>query len=300
MGWVLLAKRVIREASPMKELRRGVALSDPAISSIDQLPAAENTPTGQATTFHTIVHVPAFSGLPLRCMIGPMHELSPSWLRRAGPAAWAAALAFTAILLTLALAGVSDPRPPGPLRVDEGPAQIAAWAVWPPGADVELLPDGVHLAAEQPGTRVYLIAPHTFSAPLAVETAARWGVGPEENAYGLWWGLGPQGDHTVVTVSAAGYLAVYRIGADGTTPIREAARFPHVGRGDALNRLRIDLGADGAVTVRLNDELVMTFMGDPPGDLALGVLVETFNRGGGAAGFERLQVWGPVEPIPQP
>ncbi len=233
-------------------------------------------------------------------MIGSMHESPPAWLRRIGPAAWTAALAFTAILLILALAGVSDPRPPGPLRVDEGPAQIAAWAAWPSGVSAELLPDGMHLMVKQPGARAYLIAPWTASAPLAVEAAARWAAGPEESAYGLWWGAGPQGDHTVVTVSAAGYLAIYRVGTDDVTPIREAARFPHVGRGDALNRLRVDLGAEGAVTVRLNDELVMSFTDGPPGDLTLGVLVEAFGQGGGVARFERLRVWGPVEPIPQP
>lgn len=197
----------------------------------------------------------------------------PVW--RASLALPIVALILTAVLLALALFGISNPHPLGDLAVDATPA-------------------GATLIVDAPRTQRLIPSLYSTLAPATVELTARLADGPPAAGYGLW--VGPSEEQAVVVaVSGTGYLTVATIVDGELTPVENWQRYVHVRPAGESNWLRLDVAEDG-VTVWINDEWALEFEpgGDvlPPGEpLRVGFFVETFAEGGAKAAFERLMIW---------
>jgi hypothetical protein len=206
----------------------------------------------------------------------------PRWLWWSGVGALAGAILFVAILLVLSLAGVSDPQPLGEQAVDVSP-------------QLDRL-----ISVEGAERRILLAPEFTVALPGTVEVAARQSYGLGTAGYGFWWGADRE-DARVVGVNADGYFGVFAVEGDGVRFIEDWHRFPHVAGQGEVNRLRVDLYADGRVVVWINDERAAEFADGAAGAWLItppqiGFYVETFDEGGAAVDFERLQTWqGEVE-----
>jgi hypothetical protein len=206
---------------------------------------------------------------------------------RLGRAAFAGSLVFTAILLALALAGVSDPKPAGPLRLDD---PLDADTGWLPVGGVgswERAEGGFRLTVQEPDRLVLIESPYTIRPPATVEISATQTGGPPEGAYGLWWGDDPI---TVVGVKGNGYYGVFTIDGEAVDYIVEWVPFPHVRPQDEANRLWVDL-REGQAEVRINEDVAATFDWAGEGPLPVGFVVETFGEGGSSALLDRLRGW---------
>jgi hypothetical protein len=201
----------------------------------------------------------------------------PRWLWWTGVGALAGTILFMVILLALSLAGVSDPQPLGEQAVDVSP-------------QLDRL-----ISIEQPERRVLLDAAYTVAVPGTVEVAARQSYGPGTAGYGFWWGEDRESAR-VVGVNADGYFGVFAVEGGEIRFIEDWHRFPHVVGQGKINRLRVDLYADGRVVVWINDERAAEFADEAAGAWLItppqvGFYVETFDEGGAAVDFERLRTW---------
>lgn len=206
---------------------------------------------------------------------------APRWLWRAALGLLAGVLLFAGVLLALALAGVSDPRPVGDPALDVAPG--AAGRVFVPEASASR----------------FATTSHTFTPPGTLELTARLAGGPPDAACGLWWGASPDAA-TLVAVTGSGYLAVLAVEGGEMLPVADWRRFPHIRPAGEANRLRADI-ADGQVTVLINDEVAAAFEVETVGAAGerpqqVGFYVETFEMGGAEVAFERLQVWEAARP----
>lgn len=174
-------------------------------------------------------------------------------------AAFVAVVVFSAALLAAVLAGVGDPRPVGRLVWEDEPGVYEL-----EGAEATLMP----------------VLSREFSPSGTLELIARQVGGPGEAAYGLWWG------DIRAMVSGSGYMGVW-IGDD---PIYPWQPFPHVRGPGGQNCIQIVI-VDNHLLVRLNDEFVAEGDVDEMATAEVGVIVETFGRGGAVVDFERVRIW---------
>ena len=214
---------------------------------------------------------------------------------RASVAALTGVLALVALLAALALGGISDPRPAGPLQVDASPDDAAGWALWPSSAESDT-GGGEYLVTVPPqGGRALVTAPYTLRPPCTLEMTARHVAGPSEAGFGLWWGEVPAGPYWVVAVNGDGYFAVFRVEGDEIQFIEEWQLFPHLSREGATERLWVTV-QEGRALVRLNDEVAASFGMPATAPLHTGLYVEASRRGGVTIAFERLRIW-QAEPV---
>jgi hypothetical protein len=211
----------------------------------------------------------------------------PNRAGRLGQAALVGSLIFTAALLALALAGVSDPKPAGPLRLDDPLDADAGWLPLDENGSWMRVEGGFRLAVEEPDRLTLIQSPYTIHPPATVEITARQLGGPPEAAYGLWWGSDPI---TVVGVKGDGYYGGFTIEGNEIDYLVEWVPFPHVRPQGEVNRLWVDFH-EGRVEVRINEDVAATF--DSPGDgpFPVGFYVETFREGGSSALLNRIRVW---------
>jgi hypothetical protein len=214
-------------------------------------------------------------------------ESPPRWVDQLGRAALIGSLAFTAILLALSLAGVSDPKPAGPLRLDD---PLDADAGWLPLNEVgrwELVEGGFQLTVQEPARLALIQSPYTIQPPATIEISAVQIGGPPEGAYGLWWGDDPV---TVVGVKGNGYYGVFTIDDGEIAYIVDWKPFPHVKPQGEANRVWVDFCA-GRAEVRINEDVAATFDSPADGPFRAGFYAETFGAGGSSAVLDRLRVW---------
>jgi hypothetical protein len=211
----------------------------------------------------------------------------PNRAGRLGRAAFVGSLIFTAALLALALAGVSDPKPAGPLRLDDPLDADAGWQPLDENGSWEQVEGGFRLVVEEPDRLALIRAPYTIQPPATIEITATQIDGPPEGAYGLWWGSDPA---TVVGVKGNGYYGVFTIAEGRIDYLVEWVPFPHVRPGGEANRLWVDFRA-GRAEVRINEDVAATFDSPGEGPFPVGFYVETFRAGGSSALLDRLRVW---------
>jgi hypothetical protein len=218
----------------------------------------------------------------------------PNWAGRLGQAVFVGSLIFTAVLLALALAGVSDPKPAGPLRLDDPLDADAGWLPLDENGSWVRVEGGFRLAVEGPARMALIQSPYTIQPPTTVEITARQLGGPPEAAYGLWWGSDPV---TIVAVKGNGYYGVFTIdhasmvdSGDEIAYIVEWVPFPHVRPQGEANRLWVDF-REGRAEVRINEDVAATFDSPADGPFRVGFAVETFREGGSSALLDRLRVW---------
>jgi hypothetical protein len=211
----------------------------------------------------------------------------PNWAGRLGRAAFAGSLVFTAILLALALAGVSDPKPAGPLRLDDPLDEGEGWLPLDEAGTWERTEGGFRVSLQAPERMALIESPTTIRPPATVEISATQTGGPPEGAYGLWWGDDPI---TVVGVKGNGYYGVFTVDGDEIAYIVEWVPFPHVRPQGEANRLWVDL-REGRAEVRINEDVAATFDWTDEGPIPVGFAVETFREGGSSAVLDRLRVW---------
>jgi hypothetical protein len=211
----------------------------------------------------------------------------PSWAERLGRAALVGSLIFTAILLALSLAGVSDPRPAGPLRLDDPLDADAGWLPLSEAGTWEPVEGGFQLTIQEPAHTALIQSPYSIQPPATIEITARQTGGPPEGAYGLWWGDDPI---TVVGVKGNGYYGVFTVDDDEIEYTVEWVPFPHVRPQSEANRLWVDFH-EGQAEVRINEDVAAAFDSPSDGPFRAGFYAETFRAGGSSAVLDRLRVW---------
>jgi hypothetical protein len=185
--------------------------------------------------------------------------MNPRVVWRAANVTFVAVVILAAGLLGAALVGLGNPRPVGTLVWEDAP--------------------GIH-TLDAPEDRQTLALSRRFSPPGTLELVARQEGGPGEAAYGLWWG------EVRALVSGSGYLGVWV----GEEPVYAWQPFPHVRGPGGSNHLQIVV-SDNRLLVRLNDEFVVESDIAAMAPAEVGVIVETFGRGGAIVDFERFCIW---------
>jgi hypothetical protein len=211
----------------------------------------------------------------------------PNRAGRLGRAVFVGSLIFTAVLLALALAGVSDPKPAGPLHLDDPLDADAGWLPLDENGSWAQVEGGFRLAVEEPDRLTLIQSPYTIQPPATVEISARQLDGPPEAAYGLWWGSDPI---TVVGVKGDGYYGVFTIDDSKVDYIVEWVPFPHVRPQGEVNRLWVDF-REGRAEIRINEDVATAFDWPGEGPFRVGFAVETFHEGGSSALLDRIRVW---------
>jgi hypothetical protein len=211
----------------------------------------------------------------------------PNRAGQLGRAALIGSLAFAAVLLAFSLAGVSDPKPAGPLRLDDPLDADAGWLPLDESGHWEPVAGGFQLTVQEAGRTALIQSPYTIQPPATIEITATQTGGPPEGAYGLWWG---DERITVVGVKGNGYYGVFPLDDGDVDYIVEWVPFPHVRPQGEANRLWVDF-REGQAEVRINEDVATTF--DWPSDKSfrVGFYVETFWEGGSSAVLDRLRVW---------
>ena len=211
----------------------------------------------------------------------------PDWAGRLGRAALVGSLAFTATLLALSLAGVSDPKPAGPLRLDDLLEESVGWLPLDEAESWEPVEDGFRVSVQEAGRMTLIQSPYTIQPPATIEITAYQIGGPPEGAYGLWWGDDPV---TVVGVKGNDYYGVFTVGDGEIDYIVEWMPFPHVRPQGEANRVWVDF-REGQAEVRINEDVAVAFDWPGGGPFPVGFTVETFREGGSSAVLDRLRVW---------
>ena len=189
---------------------------------------------------------------------------------------WNGALGLMALVLAGALAlivalalGWNNPRP-----------------TEPPDWQAPGLPLSLEAAPNEAG--VTLLG--HLSSDFTLEGEAAPLPGPEFNGYGLVYRAHDTTHYYAFVVGSDGYYAVLRVAGDQETPLVDWQQFPHVRRGQGVNRLRV---ACTGPTCRfyINDEYATTVTDDAwlTGDV--GLWVRSFGDGDVAVQFLNLRAW---------
>jgi hypothetical protein len=193
------------------------------------------------------------------------------------------------ILVILILMGIADPRPVGPLVVDDVLNNSDGWMASPTDAAWQVDQVGTQLHADA-GSMVYLSAPYTVSCPCTIDIAVRQTEGARDAHYGLWWGEGVDRQYTAAGLNGNGYFGVISFDEDEASMLVDWHVFPWVLPHGDSNRLRVNLldGTYGQVLLNEEDAADIRWAG---GALHVGFFVETTASGGSTVIFERLQIW---------
>lgn len=227
-------------------------------------------------------------------MGGMKSETIPDWLWRLAVLALLGAVLIVALLLVLALGGISDPRPIGELVVRDDLGSDAGWSLQAidarAGAQGHIV-DSAYLVALPGGhTHAFAQAPYPLHPPATIMIAAKQIDGPSDAGYGLWWGDISGGNYHAAAVNGDGYLTVFQSSSGHKEAIKEWQVFPRIHTQGQTNTLQIDIGGH-EVLVRVNDEVAATYewLIDQP--LETGFYVETLSTGGTTVVFDWLAIW---------
>lgn len=221
-------------------------------------------------------------------------ENIPDWLWRLALVALLGAVFMVALLLMLALGGISNPRHIGALVVRDDLGHDAGWVLRsadpPAGATGEIDESVYEVVLPGSRTHAFAVAPYPVRPPCTILIAARQIDGPTDAGYGLWWGDQAGADYHIVAVNGDGYLTVFR-SIDGVTEaIMEWQVFPRIYPQGESNTIQVDIDG-GQVLVRVNDEFAATFEWAPNRSLEAGFYVETLSAGGTIVSFDWLAIW---------
>ncbi len=179
-----------------------------------------------------------------------------------------AVLLGTAVLITLILSGVFDPKPIG----------LPAW-------DVE--PGEVQVAAGGELVEWLQNAP-TLPPAYTLRLTAALVSGENDSAYGL--AIGGADERLTIAVSPLGYVMIEQ----GGEPILPWQTWPHVRTGEQTNEIWLDVRPSGAInqlTVRLNRELLWSGELEWSGK-EIGLTAESFGETA-VINFQRLELFHP-------
>ncbi len=190
-----------------------------------------------------------------------MQAESPEWLRRLVVGLfWTVLLGISGLALALR-AGLADPKPLG--------RELQSWKFddlegWDLIADprVAFEPDAEGLQVTFPDPhQTALVLREMPSTPLTLEVSAAQSDGAPGLVYGLAFGYSGPRDYNVVWLNGNGYAEALSLN-DGEAATRyEWQQWPHILPASETNRVRVDVGREGAVTARINDELLTSWQG---------------------------------------
>ena len=213
----------------------------------------------------------------------------PRWAIRLAWITLAGALIFVGVLLVLALAGVSDPRPKSAPRVSDPLTSLAGWSAQPLEALALEAGAGLRLEAAGPDERALAAAPYQIAVPGVLAAQMRQAAGPPESYYGIWWGESPE-DCVVALVNTDGYFGIEHVVGTQRTWVRAPARWPHIRGGDQPNTFQLDVSAGQAV-LWINDERAAAIPLEGSGPLRAGFVVVAGPHEGAAVLIEHLWLW---------
>jgi hypothetical protein len=221
-------------------------------------------------------------------------ENIPNWLWRLTLLMLLGAVLTVALLLGLALGGISNTSHMGSLAVRDDLDHDAGWTLQSgdglSGAAAEIGRGIYRVMVPASQARVLAQAPYLLDPPCTMLIAGRQTAGPTDAGYGLWWGDALSAAYQVVAVNGDGYITVFRSEGGNTQAIMAWQLFPRIHPQQETNTLQVDI--DGRqVLVRANDEIVTTFDWVSDGLLEAGFYVETLSVGGTTVDFDWLSIW---------
>jgi hypothetical protein len=233
---------------------------------------------------------------------------APQWLWRLVAGGFAALLAAVVGLAVALALGAADPPRAGPrIWQDDFKAGAARWQFVAQGAQIG--PQGgalvIDLAGRPSGAEAQSAAALTArpSGDFTVEMAGAQTSGALGAKYGLLLGWRDAAHYSAVLVNGNGYAEAYTLEDGQRRTWFEWQQWPNLLFGTDANRVRADV-AGGQVTVRINDEVLVTGTANTDGEI--GVLAQdsvaalsgsAVAPGDGSAAPSRVviswvQVWG--------
>ncbi|MBI4769864.1 MAG: hypothetical protein HY784_05470 [Chloroflexi bacterium] len=192
-----------------------------------------------------------------------MNDELPRWLGRLAVAGfWGVVLGIVGLALAV-WAGVADPRPLGPHLREDHFADLGAWTLLPdPGVTVAAGPDGLRMAFSA-GGGLALALTEAPALPYTLEVAGAQTAGEPGLEYGLVFDYRGAQETALVWLNNNGYARAAGLSSGAPAEWFPWQQWPHILSGAAANRLRVDRAAGGAVTARINDELLARFRTRP-------------------------------------
>jgi hypothetical protein len=221
-------------------------------------------------------------------------ETIPLWLWRLALVVLSGAILSIALLLVLALGGISNPGRIGALVVRDDLDRDAGWALRRgdslAGVKGKIISGVYEVALPHNRAHALVVAPYQAHPPCTIMIAARQIDGPTDAGYGLWWGDASGEGYHVAAVNGDGYLTIFQSVNGDTEAIIEWQVFPRIRPQGETNTLQVDISG-GQVLVRVNDEVAVSFEWMPDRPLETGFYVETLSAGGTTVDFDWLSIW---------
>ena len=228
-------------------------------------------------------------------------ETIPVWLWRFSLVALLGTVFTVALLLVLALGGISNPSHIGELVVRDDLDHDTGWTLpfdtTLAGASGNIANGRYEFTLPRGEVHALVASPYQVHPPSTILIAARQIAGPADASYGLWWGEAPYGDYHVVALNGDGYLTVFQSVDGKSQAIMEWQVFPRIHPQGEINTIQVDID-DSRVLVRVNDEVAATFAWAPNRSFETGFYVETLSTGGTTADVDWLAIWQETASLP--
>jgi hypothetical protein len=221
-------------------------------------------------------------------------EAIPDWLWRLAVIALLGAVLVLALLLILALGGVSNPRHIGALVVRDELDSDVGWVLQsadPLTGTTGKIDGGMYeVTLPRSETHAFVVAPYQAHPLCTLMIAARQIEGPTDAGYGLWWGDAAGEDYHVAAVNGDGYFTVFQSTDGVIEAMVQWQVFPRIHSQGGANTIQVDID-EGQVLVRVNDEVAAAFEWAADRPLEAGFYAQTLSAGGTVVAFDWLAIW---------